>query len=80
MNLGFVKSKYEHAVYRRSNKKSFLLVGVYVDDLVISGPHLSDIIQFKQEMQRKFNMSDLGLLSYYLGIEVKQKGDAITLS
>ena len=65
--LGFVKSTLEHAVYRRSNKKSFLLVVVYVDDLVISGPDVSDINQFKQEMKKNFSMSDLGLLSYYLG-------------
>lgn len=55
-------------------------MGVYVDDLVISGPDVSDIIQFKQEMKEKFSMSDLGLLSYYLGIEVRQGGDGITLS
>jgi hypothetical protein len=78
--LGFVRSKLEHAVYRRSNKGSFLLVGVYVDDLVICGPSVNDISQFKKEMMRKFNMSDLGLLSYYLGIEVKQGADGITLS
>lgn len=67
--LGFVKSKLEHAVYRRSNnKKSFLLVGVYVHDLIISGSNVSDIKQFKQERREKFSMSGLGLLSYYLGI------------
>jgi hypothetical protein len=77
--LGFEKSKLEHAVYRRSSKRSFLLVGVYVDDLVISGPSVNDIKQFKQEMQKKFSMSDLGLLSYYLGIEVKQSSKGITL-
>jgi hypothetical protein len=78
--LGFVKSKMEHAVYRRSNKDSFLLVGVYVDDLVISRPKVSDICQFKLELKKKFSMSDLGLLSYYLGIEVKQETEGITLS
>jgi hypothetical protein len=36
--LGFERSKLEHAVYRRSSGKSFLIVGVYVDDLIISGP------------------------------------------
>lgn len=75
-----MKSKLEHPVYRRSNKNSFLIVGVYVDDLIILGPNVSDIIQFKAKMKRKFSMSDLGLLSYYLGIEVKQGGDGITLS
>ena len=78
--LGFVRSKLEHAVYRRDNKNSFLLVRVYVDDLVISGPSIREIQQFKVEMKRKFSMGDLGLLSYYLGIEVKQGEDGITLS
>lgn len=35
---------------------------------------------FKAEMQHLFKMSDLGLLSYYLGIEVKQERGKITLS
>jgi len=78
--LGFVRSKLEHVVYRRSNKESFLLVGVYVDDLVISGPSVNDITKFKTEMKKKFSMSDLGLLSYHLGIEVKHGDDGITLS
>ena len=34
---------------------------------------------FKPEMHRLFKMSDLGLLSYYLGIEVKQERGEITL-
>jgi len=75
-----VRSKLEHAVYKRSSSKSFLIVGVYVDDLIISGPSVGDILKFKAEMRRKFSMSDLGLLSYYLGIEVKQGGGEITLS
>jgi len=77
--LGFVRSKLDHAVYRRCNRNSFLLVGVYVDDLIISGPDVRDIGAFKKEMMKKFSMSDLGLLSYYLGIEVKQAADGITL-
>ena len=66
-------------MYRRSNKRFFLLVGVHVDDVIISGPNVKDIKQFKQEMQKKFSMSNLGLLSYYLGIEVKQSSEGITL-
>ena len=49
-----------------------LLVGVYVDDLVITGSDSNDIESFKLEMKGLFQMSDLGLLSYYLGIEVRQ--------
>ena len=77
--LGFTRSPLEHAVYRRGNAHSFLLVGVYVDDLIITGTDQASIIEFKGQMQELFKMSDLGLLSYYLGIEVTQTRDSITL-
>jgi hypothetical protein len=52
-------------------RNPFCLWGVYVDDLIIFGPDVGDISQFNQEMKKKFSTSDLGLLCYYLGIEVK---------
>jgi hypothetical protein len=52
---------------------------VYVDDLVITGSNGDDITHFKVDMKEIFHMSDLGLLSYYLGIEVHQDENGITL-
>jgi hypothetical protein len=49
-----------------------LIVGVYVDDLIMTGTHAVDIADFNQEMVDCFYLSDLGPLSYYLGIEVTQ--------
>lgn len=71
--LGFVRNPLEHVVYRRSDQNGYTLVGVYVDDLIITGPSNVNIAAFKEDMKRSFNMSDLGLLSYYLGIQVDQK-------
>jgi hypothetical protein len=68
--LGFTNSNFEHAVYTRGHGSSRLLVGVYVDDLIITGSDASEIATFKLHMQGQFKMSDLGLLSFYLGIEV----------
>jgi hypothetical protein len=45
---------------------SMLLVGVYVDDLIICGPTINNINSFKQQMMQTFSMSDLGLLTYYM--------------
>jgi hypothetical protein len=56
------------------------VVGVYVDDLVITGASCEDIKLFKKEMAAAFKMSDLGLLHYYLGIEVRQGAGGISLS
>jgi hypothetical protein len=77
--LGFKRSEEEHVVYRRSEGDSFLIVGVYVDDLIICGPDSDSIVNFKQQMMKLFSMSDLGLLSYYLGIEVTQRCGEITI-
>jgi len=78
--LGLTNSDSEHAVYTRGHGSSRLLVGVYVDDLVITGSDATEIGNFKLEMQAQFKMSDLGLLSFYLGIEVTQRRDGISLS
>jgi hypothetical protein len=45
-------------------------VGVYVDDLVITGTKDTEVAAFKEEMKATFQMSDMGLLSFYLGIEL----------
>jgi Reverse transcriptase (RNA-dependent DNA polymerase) len=57
-----------------------LIVGVYVDDLIITGEYIQDIDKFKSHMKNLFSMSDIGLLSYYLGIEVCQISQRITLN
>lgn len=54
----------------RNNNGETLIIGVYVDDVLVAGSNNSEIEKFKQQMNQKFEMSDLGLLSYYLGIEV----------
>jgi hypothetical protein len=78
--LGFIKCNADHAIYCRGSKGERLIVGVYVDDLVITGSNNKSIQKFKQEMSTVFRMSDLGLLTYYLGIEVKQSDEGISLS
>jgi hypothetical protein len=77
--LGFARCATEHALYTRRRGKEELIVGVYVDDLIVTGARAQDIARFKEQMGAKFRMSDLGALSYYLGIEVKQSTDAVKL-
>lgn len=56
-----------------------VILGVYVDDLIVTGGDLGEIAVFKRQMTSKFEMSGLGLLSFYLGIEVDQQEDCITI-
>jgi hypothetical protein len=77
--MGFGQSPHEAAIYQRGNGGNALLVGVYVDDLVITGTKDATVTAFKEEMNTTFQMSDLGLLFFYLGIEVHQGNSGITL-
>lgn len=56
-----------------------LIIAVYVDDLLVTGSSTAGIEKFKPEMSSKFQMRNLGKLSYYLGIEVEQKDGHIVL-
>lgn len=69
----------EHALYKITCGETTLLVGVYVDDLV-TGMSTTEIARFKLQMKHLLNMSGLGFMSYYLGIEVQQKAQEILLS
>ena len=59
--------------------KEELIIGVYVDDLIVTGARTEDLNSFKHEMAARFRMSDLSALSYYLGIEVRQGKEELTL-
>nr|GEW78634.1 ribonuclease H-like domain, reverse transcriptase, RNA-dependent DNA polymerase [Tanacetum cinerariifolium] len=78
-SLDFKKRALEQAIYTKTSKESILLVGVYVDDLIITGTPKKEIDKFKAQMEEKFEMSDLVLLAYYLGIEVTQTGSDISI-
>jgi hypothetical protein len=69
-----------HAWNAKLDDNVQLVVGVYVDDLIITGSDHDNIMSFKEEMAAAFKMSDLGLLHYYLSIEVKQSASGILFS
>ena len=78
-DLKFVRCTKEPSIYRLNKDSHLLLVAVYVDDLLITGSKVELIDEFKRNMSTKFEMSDLGLLTYYLGIEVLQYNGGIVI-
>jgi hypothetical protein len=78
--LGFQRGKAEHVVYTRGDGGRRLIVGVYVDDLITTGGNGSELKQFKGEMMGTFQMADMGMLHFYLGLELHQSDDGIMVS
>jgi hypothetical protein len=71
-NLGFAKSFSKSTLYVKQNGAIILIISLYVDDLLVTGNNISLVEKFKQEMMEVFEMTDLGLMTFFLGMEIKQ--------
>lgn len=75
---GFQNCDSEQTLFiKRRNEGKIIIVSVYVDDLIFTGDDEKLMREFKDSMMREFDMSDLGRMSYFLGIEVVQQKEGI---
>ncbi|XP_028098760.1 uncharacterized protein LOC114298399 [Camellia sinensis] len=65
---------------QQGNVKKILIVCLYVDDIIYTGNNSAMFDDFKQSMMIEFEMFDLGLMHYFLGIEVAQTSAGIFIS
>ena len=68
---GITKCPYEHALYVKENDKDILIVCLYVDDLIFTENNPSLFEEFERVMIKKYEMTEIRLMAYYIGIEVK---------
>ena len=77
---GFKRCIVEHGVYVKFLKNDeALLLCLYVDDLVITGSNTREIKNLKTQLGSEFEMTDLGELSYFLGIEFMKTSRGIIM-
>ncbi|KAL0388509.1 UNVERIFIED_CONTAM: Retrovirus-related Pol polyprotein from transposon RE2 [Sesamum radiatum] len=77
MDRGFRRSLSEPTLYIKSQGNDTLIVSLYVDDLIYTGNNEKMIQVFKEDMMKTFEMSDLGLMHFFLGIEINQEKEGI---
>jgi len=77
---GFEKCDGEPTLYIKENDGKILIVVLYVDDLIFTSNDASLIVDFKAVMKSEFEMTDLGFLRYFLGIEVDQSENGVFIS
>ncbi|GJV73777.1 putative ribonuclease H-like domain-containing protein [Tanacetum coccineum] len=80
LDNGIQRGIIDQTLFIRKHKGEFLLVQVYVDDIIfgLSNPKLCR--EFEALMHDKFKMSAMGELNFFLGLQVLQKKDVIFLS
>ncbi|GJS20301.1 putative ribonuclease H-like domain-containing protein [Tanacetum coccineum] len=69
-----------HQAPRAWDKGDILLVQVYVDDIILGSTKKSLCIEFEKVMHNKFQISSMGELTLFLGLQEKQKEDGIFIS
>lgn len=65
-SLGYSKIDADFSIFAKDGT----IVSIYVDDLKITGSSMTDINFLKQALSKRFQMVDLGPISYYLGISI----------
>ncbi|GKE38669.1 putative ribonuclease H-like domain-containing protein, partial [Tanacetum coccineum] len=76
----FQRGKIDKTLFIRRDKSDILLVQVYVDDIIFSSTKKSLCTEFEKIMHKKFQMSSMGELRFFLGLQVQQKEDEIFIS
>ena len=76
MSLGFTKSKADSNLCFKVEGGRLVVLFLYVDDLFLTGEN-ELIVDAKRRLAAEFKMKDLGMMHYFLGMEVWQSMDGI---
>ena len=76
--MGFTKSKADSNLYYKVGYGNRVILLLYVDDLFVTGMD-GLIVDTKRKLAVEFEMKDLGMMHYFLGMEVWQNADGIFL-
>eukprot|EP00253_Pinus_taeda_P018038 PITA_18038 len=80
LNTGFSRCHSDNTVYTKKVGKSLIILVLYVDDLILTGSDPNLINHVKSSLKKKFEMTNLGHLHYFLGLHVLQSKEGISLS
>ncbi|GJU26469.1 putative ribonuclease H-like domain-containing protein [Tanacetum coccineum] len=80
LDNGFQRGQINKTLFIKRVKGDILLVQVYVDDISFGSTKKGLCTDFEKMMLKKFQMSSLGELTFFLGLQVIQKDDGIFIS
>ena len=72
VDQGFKRSHADHSLYLKQTSSFLLIVLIYVDDLIILSSDMRVMEELKCRLKDEFEMSDLGELHYFVGIQIER--------
>eukprot|EP00253_Pinus_taeda_P027644 PITA_27644 len=79
IELGFTKSEADANLHNIMVEGKFLIIVLYVDDLILTSDDQL-IVSCKEDLAIEFEMKDMGLMHYFIGMEVWQKDGKLFVS
>jgi hypothetical protein len=76
--MNFEQLHSDPCIYKSKVEGDCFYIGVYVDDIVLAGKDKARIQEVKQMLASKFDIKDLGRLTYFLGMLVIQDPEALS--
>lgn len=80
LEQGFVQSKNDYSMFTLKTATDITILDVYVDDIIVTGSSFQQIQSIKIHLHDTFSIKDLGILHYFLGIEIVYLPDGIVMS
>ena len=75
--MGFAQSPNDPCIYYKNMEGEMLFLRVYVDDIIIAGKRETNLNEIKRALSGKFEIKDVGELSYFLGVKVEQRKNSV---
>ncbi|KAL5740369.1 hypothetical protein ACOSQ2_029549 [Xanthoceras sorbifolium] len=76
---GFTRCQADHCCYIKRFDNSFIILLLYVDDMLVAGSDMQEIMNLKRELSKQFAMKDLGAAKQILGMRIKRDTKSGTL-
>lgn len=80
LHKGYYQSKNDYSLFIKKIASNLTVVAVYVDDIILTGSDLDEILLLKQHLHDVFSIKDLGILNYFLGMEVSHSSAGIIMT
>lgn len=73
-------SQADHSLFIYRSGIIFIVLLIYVDDILVTGNDVVKIRALVDSLHSKFHMKDLGSVNYFLGIEINKKGTGMLIT
>ncbi|XP_020225488.1 uncharacterized protein LOC109807382 [Cajanus cajan] len=75
----FIRGKIDNTLFRKEIKDDFIIVQIYVDDMIFGATNENLCQEFSKLMQDEFEMNMMGELKFFLGLQIVQSKEGIKI-